>query len=74
MSSTACFETKKYVAVFLNKEFWEELLVYEVNCCWPSVAEQILVSSPFRSHDHIFFLSRLYRVLKWGLLFGERRV
>jgi hypothetical protein len=28
---------------------------------------------PSGPHDHIFVLSRLSRVLKWGLLFDERR-
>jgi hypothetical protein len=32
-----------------------------------------LVSGPVRIHGHIFVLSRLLHVLKWGLLFDERR-
>jgi hypothetical protein len=43
------------------------------NCCWPSPAQSILVSGPIGTRDHIFVLSRLLCVLKWGLLFAERR-
>jgi hypothetical protein len=32
-----------------------------------------LVSAPVRIHYHIFVLSKLLTVLKWGLLFNERR-
>jgi hypothetical protein len=42
-----------------------------VNCCWSSPAQSFLVSGPV---DHIFVLSKFFlRVLKWGLLFDERR-
>jgi hypothetical protein len=33
----------------------------------------VLVSGPVGTHDHIFVLSRLLRVLKRGLLIDERR-
>jgi hypothetical protein len=36
--------------------------------CWQSFS----VSAPFGTHDHIFILYRLLRVLKRGLLFDER--
>jgi hypothetical protein len=37
------------------------------------VSTVLLLSGPVRTHDHIFVLSRLVRVFKWGLLFDERR-
>jgi hypothetical protein len=40
-----------------------------VNCCRPSPAKSILVSGPA---VFLFFSERLL-VLKWGLLFDERR-
>jgi hypothetical protein len=42
-----------------------------VNCCWPSPAQSFLVSGPIGTHDRIFVLSRLTRVLKWDLFFDE---
>jgi hypothetical protein len=42
------------------------------NFFWHSPA-QFLISGSFGTHDHIFVLSTLLRVLKWGLLFDERR-
>jgi hypothetical protein len=45
----------------------------QVNCCWPSSAQPLLVSDPYGTQDHSFVLSILLRVLKWGLLFDERR-
>jgi hypothetical protein len=44
-----------------------------VNCCWPSSAQSFLISGPFEIRHHIFVLFRFSRVLKWGLLFDERR-
>jgi hypothetical protein len=37
-----------------------------VNCWWPSSAQSFLFASPFGTRAHIFVLSRLLRVLKWG--------
>jgi hypothetical protein len=37
--------------------------------CWSSPAQLFLVSGPVGTHDQIFVLSRLLRVLKWGPLF-----
>jgi hypothetical protein len=44
-----------------------------VNFCWASSAQSFLVSDPVGTHNHVFTLSRLLRVLKWGLRFDERR-
>jgi hypothetical protein len=38
-----------------------------------SPAQSFLVSGPVGTHDHIFVLPQILRVLKWGLLFDERR-
>jgi hypothetical protein len=40
-----------------------------VNCCWPSPVELFLVLGPVGTYYHtrVFILSRLLRVLKWGL-------
>jgi hypothetical protein len=39
----------------------------------PSPAQTILVSGPVGNYDHIFVFPRLSPVLKWGLLFDNRR-
>jgi hypothetical protein len=44
-----------------------------VNYGWSSPAQSFLASSSVGNHDHIFVLSRLLRILKWGFLFVERR-
>jgi hypothetical protein len=44
-----------------------------VNCCWSSPAQSFLASGLVGIHDHIFVPSRLLCVLKWGLIFEERR-
>jgi hypothetical protein len=32
--------------------------VGKVNCCWPSSAQSIFISSPVGTNDHIFILSK----------------
>jgi hypothetical protein len=68
-----------FANVNIYKTFWKELMVCfpvqfsPANCSWPSPAQSLLASGPVGTHNHIFVLSRLLRVLKWGLLFDERR-
>jgi hypothetical protein len=38
-----------------------------------SPAQSFFVSGPIDTHGHIYVLTRLLHVLKWGLLFDERR-
>jgi hypothetical protein len=37
--------------------------------CWSSSAQSVLVSAPIGTHGHIFVLSTISRVSKWGFLF-----
>jgi hypothetical protein len=44
-----------------------------VNSCWPWPAQPILVSGPVGINGCIFVISKNLHVLKWDLLFNERR-
>jgi hypothetical protein len=54
--------------------YWWQLtkLVGRLNRCWHSPVQQFLVSVPVETHDYVSF-PRLLRVLKWSLLFNEKR-
>jgi hypothetical protein len=57
-----------------RKNNWKQLVESStVNFSFPSPAQLFFVSGPVWTYDHIFVLSRLRRVLKWGLLFHESR-
>jgi hypothetical protein len=57
---------------FVGPTFVAPLQSSPINCCWPSSAQSFLVSVSVEAHGHNFVISRLLRVLKWGLLFDEK--
>jgi hypothetical protein len=49
---------------YLNRQTYRSY--GRLNCCWPSPAQYFSVMT-------IYFFSRLLHVLKWGLLFNEKK-
>jgi hypothetical protein len=63
------FHERRFMQLLLKSFVWTKC----AQKCNNSLAQEFLFSGTVGTHDQIFVLSRRSRVLKWDLLFDERK-